>query len=303
MEEHPTGPDLDLRRLGLVVHPRRDLEAVLAGAGEWAATRSAVLAQVVIPGQERRVAEPADPASCDLLVALGGDGTTLMALHTGAAARRPVLGVACGSVGALTSVPANRIGWALDELEAGRWTPTPVPALEVALQGGDTHPAINDVVVVRDGPGQVIVGVEVDGVDYAAVAGDGLVVATALGSSAYSMAAGGPLLAPGAEGMVVTPLADHGGACPPLVTGGESTLTLEVEAGFGGFRYEVDGHRTASESTELTIRHRPGYATIVSLAGEEARLTGLRRRRLIVDGPRAAIREARRAEAQAAQPG
>ncbi len=289
--------DLDLHRLGLVVHPRRDLDAPLAAAGEWASAHGAELGQVVIPGQERRVAEPADPADCDLLIALGGDGTTLMALHTGAACGRPVLGVACGSVGALTSVPAGQIGWALDELDSGRWTPAAVPALEVDFEGGPTRPAINDVVVVRDGPGQVIVAVDVDGIDYAAVAGDGLVVATALGSSAYSMAAGGPLLAPGAEGMVVTPLADHGGACPPLVTGAASKLFLEVEAGYGGVRYELDGHRVPTESNRLGVRHRPAYATLVSLAGEEARLTGLRRRRLIVDGPRAALREARRAQA------
>ena len=54
----------------------------------------------------------------------------------------------------------------------------------------------------------------VDDVLYARVAGDGLVVATPLGSSAYTMAAGGPILAPGAEGIAVTPLAPHGGVCP-----------------------------------------------------------------------------------------
>ena len=70
----------------------------------------------------------------------------------------------------------------------------------------------------------------VDDVLYAAVAGDGMVVATALGSSAYTMAAGGPILAAGAKGMAVTPLAPHGGSCPPLVAGMDSRLSLTVPA-------------------------------------------------------------------------
>jgi NAD+ kinase len=70
--------------------------------------------------------------------------------------------------------------------------------------------------------------IEVDGALYARTAGDGVVVATPLGSSAYTMAAGGPILAPGALGMVLTPLADHGGTVPPLVVGPRSRVTVSV---------------------------------------------------------------------------
>ena len=138
--------------------------------------------------------------------------------------------------------------------------------------------------------------VEVDGVLYARVSGDGLVVATPLGSSAYTMASGGPILAPGAEGMAVTPLAPHGGSCPPLVAGIASRLTLTVEPGHGGVRHEIDGRRTAIEARLLTVAWRPDYATLVRLAEEEPRLTGLRRRGLVLDSPRVLVRAARGAE-------
>jgi NAD+ kinase len=282
-----------LRRLGLVVHPTRDLDTVLEQITSWASAHAVEVGQVRIAEQARHVAEPVDPASCDLLVAIGGDGTTLAALHAGAPASRPVLGVACGSVGVLTSVAGDDATSALDQISSGRWTPAEVPGLEVTWEGTGGAVAINDIVMLRDGPGQVLVSVSVDEVLYAQVAGDGLVVATALGSSAYTMAAGGPILAPGADGMAVTPLAPHGGSCPPLVAGRDSHLSLAVRPGHGGVRYEIDGRPAAAEGHLLTIGMRAHYATLVRLAEEEPRLTGLRRRGLVLDSPRVLVREAR----------
>jgi NAD+ kinase len=281
------------RRLGLVVHPSRDLDGVLGLLRSWAPAQGFVIGQVKLPGQPRQVADPVKAADCDMLVALGGDGTTLVALPVGATASRPVIGVACGSVGVLSSVDAGRLGWALDQLAAGRWTAQDLPALELAWGEDRLAPAINDLVVIRDGPGQVLVSITLDGVLYARVAGDGVVVATPLGSSAYTMAAGGPLLAPGAEGLTVTPLAVHGGASAPLVAGSESGLELVVEAGYGGVRYEVDGRRAAIEGDRLAIRRREAYAKLVTLAATEPRLTGLRRRGLVQDSPRVLVRDSR----------
>jgi NAD+ kinase len=281
-----------IRRLGLVVHPRRPLDGVLEAIQAWTADHGVELGQVRIAGQSREVADPVDAGDCDLLVALGGDGTTLAALHAAAPVSRPVLGVACGSVGMLTSTPAEAAGDALDKVARGDWTAAPVPGLEIGCDGDDLREmAINDLAVLRDGPGQAIVAVIVDGELYARVAGDGLVVATAMGSSAYSMAAGGPVLAPGADGMVITPLAPHGGCAPPLVTAADSEVRLTVDAGFGGVRYDVDGRRTGLEGRVLTVRGRPSYATLARLAGEESRLAGMRRRGLVADSPRVLIRE------------
>jgi NAD+ kinase len=281
------------RRLGLVIHPTRDLETVLGQLNSWASAHAVEVGQVAVEGQTRRVADTIEPADCDVLVALGGDGTTLAALHRGASASRPVLGIACGSVGVLTSVTADEATAALDRVAEGRWTPVDVPGLDVRWDDGPAAVAINDAAVIRNGAGQVLVSVSVDEVLYAQVAGDGLVVATPLGSSAYTMAAGGPILAPGAEGMAVTPLAPHGGSCPPLVAGRESRLSLAVDPGFWGVRYELDGRPAAATAHRLTIGLRPDYATLVRLAEEEPRLTGLRRRGLVLDSPRVLVREAR----------
>jgi NAD+ kinase len=286
-------------QLGLVLHPHRDIDDALQEIREWASTHGVAVCQVLIPGQARRVGDPIDAGSCDLLLAVGGDGTTLAALHAGAPASRPVLGVAAGSIGVLTSVHVDDLPTALEQVATGNWTRRALPGLEITARSGEVQVAVNDFAIIRDGTGQVITATRVDGDLYARTAGDGLVVATPLGSSAYTMAAGGPILAPGAEGMVVTPLAHHGGVAPPLVVGPDSRLELSVEPGYGGARLEVDGQRMGAAAAEVTVRMRREYATMVTLGDEEPMLTGLRRRGLVVDAPRVLVRDARAASSGA----
>jgi NAD+ kinase len=279
--------------VGLVVHPRRDIETAVEVTREWAAQHGVALGQVMIPGQTRQVADPIEVSSCGLLLAMGGDGTALAALHAAAPLSRPVLGVACGSIGMLTSVPAGRLSGALDHVAAGSWEPRRLPALEIVADGADPRFAINDFAMIRDGTGQVITEIRVDDELYARTAGDGLVVATPLGSSAYTMAGGGPILAPGAGGIVVTPLAQHGGVTPPLVVGPHSRVGVLVEPGYGGRRFEVDGQQVETDALELSVTLHRDYASMVTLAGQEPALTGLRRRGLLVDSPRILARDAR----------
>jgi NAD+ kinase len=290
-------------QLGLVIHPRRPIDEALQAIREWAAKHGVTVGQVPIAGQSRRIAEPVDVASCDLVLAVGGDGTTLAALHAAAPAGCPVLGVACGSIGVLTSVSAARISWALEQVAAGDWTPRPLPGLQVATKAGDLRVAINDLAVIRNGTGQVITAITVADERYARTAGDGVVVATPLGSSAYTAAAGGPILAAGAEGMVITPLALHGGVVPSLVVGPHSRVGLTVEPGYGGSRLELDGQELGASPSELTVSFRHEYAKLVTLAGEEPLLTGLRRRGLVVDSARIRARDARDEGPSSGRPG
>ncbi len=285
--------DRGTAQVGLVIHPRRDVDAALAATRTWAATHGVALGQVLIPGQTRRVAEPVAVESCDLVMALGGDGTALAALHAAAAASRPVLGVACGSLGVLTSLPTGGLSAALDQVAAGNWSPQPLPALEIDTGPAGRRFAINDFAMIRDGTGQVITEIRVDDQLYARTAGDGLVVATPVGSSAYTMAAGGPILAAGIQGIVVTPLAQHGGVSPPLVAGPDSRVRVLVQPGYGGSRFEIDGQQVGVETLEVSVTLRRDYASLVALAGQEPLLTGLRRRGLVVDSPRILAREAR----------
>jgi NAD+ kinase len=279
-----------------VVHPRREIATALEALQGWSEAHGVDVVQVPASGQGRGVAPPGDPADCDLVIALGGDGTTLAAVHAAAPAGKPVLGVACGSLGALTATSAEALVGALDRVDAGDWEPRRLPALQVEV-GGETRWGVNDLVVVRQGAGQVSADVRVDGELFIRFAGDGLVIATALGSSAYTLAAGGPMLAPGGSGLVFTPLAPHGGCCPPLVAGPDSRLEIALDPGHGGARIELDGQiRDRVEPLTpraLTVTLRTGHATLVTLGGEEPMLAGLRRRRVLIDSPRILARDDR----------
>src|ERR1700712_2498948 len=142
-------------RIGAVVHPRRTLDRALETLNAWTAARGAELVQVPTRGQERVVAPAGEAADCDLIAALGGDGTTLAALHAAAPHRKPVLGVACGSLGALTATSAIDLAAGLDKLEAGDWHRRVLPGVGVSADGSAPHVALNDLVVVRKGANQV----------------------------------------------------------------------------------------------------------------------------------------------------
>src|SRR4051794_25157918 len=152
----------------------------------------------------RMVAPLGEVDACDLVVAVGGDGTVLTALRSAAEHGTPVLGVACGSLGALSAVTAPDVQEALDRFEAGEWSRRSVQVLEAFVGDERVAWSINDFVLVRRSMGQLIVDVVVGDELYVRMAGDGVIVATALGSSAYSMAAGGPLLVDGTDALLVT---------------------------------------------------------------------------------------------------
>jgi NAD+ kinase len=282
-----------ISRVGVLLHPKRDISRPLAALREWAAGRGAGLVQLSRVPDGPVVAPDGDAADTELVVAIGGDGTVLAALRAAAAAQRPVLGVACGSLGALTTVAGTALVDALDDFAAGDWAAHRIPALRVTDAAGTTGTAINDLVVVRDGGNQVSAEVEADGVLYGRFSGDGVIASTQLGSSAYALAAGGPILAPGSGAWLITPLAPHGGCIPPLVLGERSTARLVVAPGFAGARIEIDGQPVPLEPAVLELERHGDFGTLVRVGEEEAFLAGLRRRGIVMDSPRMLARDAR----------
>jgi NAD+ kinase len=271
-------------QIGLVVHPSRAIDGPLGTLTRWAGGHDVSVVQVRDIGQRRQVAVEGDAADCDLIVSIGGDGTTLAALRAGVRASRPVLGVACGSLGVLTAVAADGTEGALERFSMGDWAPLALPTLDVTA---DAQPrfALNDVAIVRGGGGQLRLVASVDGALFARLAGDGCVVSTPIGSSAYGLAAGGPLLTPEAGAFVLTPLPTHGGSCPPLVLAPTSIVELEVLGGYGGSRLEIDGQVVDTDLGRLRIAYRPAVGMLVAFADQEPFLTGLRRRKIITDSP------------------
>jgi NAD+ kinase len=187
-----------MERVGVLVHPTRPVQDALDVLKRWTQDRGLRLVQIPT-GEEPLVAPPGEVTACDLAIALGGDGTVLKALHAAGRTRTPVLGVAYGSLGVLTAVQEDELRAGLDRFAAGEWLARHLPALEVGAEEGQLAWAVNDLVLARRGSAQLIVDIYVDQDLYVRLAGDGIVVATPLGSSAYSMAGRGPLLAAGTK--------------------------------------------------------------------------------------------------------
>ena len=282
-----------MQRLGLVVHPTREIDNALASLRAWAEKRGIAVVQIEAGNATRKVADPGEVDACDLVVAVGGDGTVLTALRAAAATETPVLGIACGSLGALSAVRANQVDEALDAFEQNTWSSRVLHALGI---GTPEEPqaawAINDFVLLRK-EGQLLADLTVDGELYARIAGDGVVVATPLGSSAYSMAAGGPVLVEDTLAFVVTPLVAHGGSAPPLVVRQGSKLTIEAHPGYSGFKTEIDGHLHELPGTTFHVTLEMVKLKLVVLEQPGRGLEALRRRGLITDSPRVLARDKR----------
>ena len=222
----------------------------------------ATLVQVPAPGQERQVAERGDAADCDLIVALGGDGTTLAAVRTGA----PRAG-RCSAPPAEASARSPRSP--ADDLEM-RARPRRGRGLGGAPAAGAHRRARGRRAHRGQRPRRRAAGRwpgQRRGRDrrpaFIRFAGDGFVVGTPLGSSAYTLAAGGPLLAPGALGHGVHATRAARRLLPPLVTAPGGRLAITVDPGHGGARLELDGQIAdlleplAPVVLDVTARARP----------------------------------------------
>jgi NAD+ kinase len=161
--------------------------------------------------------------SLDVLLTFGGDGTLLRGARTLEGRGIPILGINLGKVGFLTSISRTDLPAALDALVAGRYTTEPRQALKAVVLDakGQVTPldlALNDVVVHKGGVARVIrLDVVVQGESVGPYSADGIIVATPTGSTAYSLSAGGPIVVPGVQALVITAIAAHTLAVRPLV--------------------------------------------------------------------------------------
>jgi NAD+ kinase len=168
----------------------------------------------------------------DLLICLGGDGTVLRAARTVVPHPVPILGVNMGRLGFLTEVPPVELVDRLGDVLEGRCRIEERTMLQAQVPSwGATHHALNDVVVGRASIGRPLyVEVAVDGVRLAVHRCDAIIVATATGSTAYSLSAGGPIMHPKSPDLLLTPVAPHLGSARPLVLPPDTVIDLTVTA-------------------------------------------------------------------------
>lgn len=203
---------------------------------------------------------------CDFLFSIGGDGTLLSSVQfvrsSNPAAFPPILGINFGHLGFLTTVGKEDFGTMIDDLLAGHYS------LEqrTLLQINDDSFALNEVFLHRSDESSLLrTQVFVDGDYVATYAGDGVIVATPTGSTAYSLSCGGPILTPNSRGLVITPISAHTLTLRPIIVPDTSRIVLRVENG-GQYTLGMDSRRRQMQGTvELTLQRAPFTISLIRM--------------------------------------
>lgn len=210
-------------------------------------------------------------AGADLLVAIGGDGTILRAALLGAVRGIPILGVNLGGFGFLTELNTEDLVDALPELLAGRYDVDERMMLQAKVERTDqlqTLLALNDMVVTKSGVARVLrLRVSVNGEHLASYPADGVIVATPTGSTAYSLSAGGPILHPKVEAVVITPICPHTFNARSVVVDKNDVVAVEVEVPAGEATLTVDGRVGVSlaQARRVVVQRAPQTARFIRL--------------------------------------
>lgn len=224
-----------------------------------------------------------DPDVVDVLITLGGDGTLLRGARLLAGRPVPILGVNLGRLGFLTACAGDDLADALRRLSTGEYEVERRMALDAQafdVDGAERRrlSALNDVVLHKGGFARVLgLTVEADGVAIARFSADGLVISTPTGSTGYSLSAGGPVVVPTLESLIMTPISAHTLALRPLVLPPHVELRVRANDGPQQLLVTVDGQAgtTFAPGETLTVRRAERPVLIVRLPGSSffSRLT------------------------------
>lgn len=182
-----------------------------------------------------------------VMVCLGGDGTLLEGARRLKGAPVPVVGINAGRLGFLTAVGSDGIPDLFEELSRGELRVERRSMLEIegeclSSKGNGKHLALNEMSIQRRGAGMISVEAYVDGQWVATYHGDGVLLSTPTGSTAYSLSAGGPVVAPQCACFVLTPLAPHNLTMRPLVIPDSSRVDFRIHTRDEGALLMLDNH-------------------------------------------------------------
>jgi len=259
-----------VNRVGFILKPSAEAAALLADLVPWLRSRSIEVATLATdeprPEGARVVSEEELPGAIDIAVVLGGDGTMLRGASLVADHGIPVLGVNLGRLGFLTPFdPADARGAIVAAL-AGRLQRSERSRLMVSYvpTSGppEQRPALNDAVIHQGGAARLVeLEARLDGKIIAMYRADGLIVCTSAGSTAYNLAAGGPILTPGQGAMALTPICAHALTNRPLVVPQSGGLSVTLGGDTTTAVLTVDGQWARTFSTgdrvDITSTARP----------------------------------------------
>lgn len=208
-------------------------------------------------------------AQLDYIFSLGGDGTLLDTMTIVRDTQIPVVGINIGRLGFLANVGKDEIVSVLDALEKGAVTHDPRSLLHLdsnvpGLFGGAPF-ALNEFTIhKKDSSAMIVIHTYINGEFLMSYWADGLIVSTPTGSTGYSLSCGGPIIFPGSENFVITPVAPHNLNIRPIVVSDNSVISFEIEGRSDHFLVTLDSrYETVDSSIQLAVRKENFTVTLI----------------------------------------
>ena len=211
------------------------------------------------------------PKSLDYIIVIGGDGSFLQAISEFEHLQVPFVGINTGRLGFLADISPDDINSAIDALAARQFRVEQRPLLELLPHIEQIkHPfALNEITVhKRDSSSMIVIHTYIDNSYLASYWADGLIIATPTGSTAYSMSAGGPILSPASQNIIITPIASHNLTVRPLVIPAYSTIKIVIESRELNYMLSLDSTSIALHNpAEITVRKSACSVSIIKFDG------------------------------------
>jgi NAD+ kinase len=230
-----------VKSVGIISKPAKpEIKEIASGLVQWLEAHGYKVfvdkeTVACAPGSEVEEREQMAARKPEFVVVLGGDGTILSAARVLAGAGIPILGVNLGSLGFLTEVTLAELYPTLEAMEKNQCATESRSMMHCQLERGGkcvaSYEALNDAVVSKNALARIAdFEVQVDGAVVSSYKADGLILATPTGSTAYSLAAGGPVLAPDVAAFVITPISSHALTNRPLVVRDSAEIVVMVKS-------------------------------------------------------------------------
>lgn len=213
-----------------------------------------------------------DPTTIQLIISIGGDGTILQLVHDYPHIDAPVLGINAGHLGFMADVPISDIYPSLEDLLSGAYTIEERLVLEGLKNQSTSCFAVNDIVIHRaPNPSMIEISIHVGGLYLNTFEADGLIISTPNGSTAYSLAAGGPIVSPTLEAIVITPVSPHTISNRPIVLTANQEIQIQYLSPYPPVEIRADGLPPFSLASQESfyIRKSPRKFKLASLRRQD----------------------------------
>ncbi len=238
-----------IERVGFVIKPHApDIEKILAELIDYLEKRGMECCLEESAAEKLKrgkgIIREELPEKVNLVVVLGGDGTLLSIAHLAAEKDVPVLGVNLGKLGFLTEVPLEEMYLTLDAFLAGRKEVVSPRQILEAKAKKKVYYCLNDVVINKGALARMIqCRIWVDDKEIVTLRSDGLIISTPTGSTAYSLAAGGPIIYPNVPAVIISPICPHTLSFRPMVISSSSRIKVKLLTGGEEVYLTLDGQR------------------------------------------------------------